>query len=334
MLWLYITLPIWTADKFAVVVSSSRYWYNYRHSSNALAIHHVLRKHNIPESNILLFLAQDFTCDCRNIESGSVFYDIERSVDLGGGNPPQIDFTQDSVQPINFLRTLRGEFSPFLPRSQRLVAQSTDEILVFFTGHSGVGFMKFQDLRELPADVLNTALLEMEVKGRFSSMMWISDTCKGAALHKDVEIDNFVAISSSSEDENSYGYQADAQIGVLTSDRFSQFSTKFLLKNLKNSPTLHEYKSAVTFDKLSSTATIRDVRDNGKTKIDKFMTRNVTGKHISWRLLKHDHETRQLYDDVLISQMRQRPRNSAPTCYLIPVQISAAAVMLGVIFLV
>jgi hypothetical protein len=36
-------------DNWAVILCTSRYWHNYRHSSNALAIHRILRSHGYPE---------------------------------------------------------------------------------------------------------------------------------------------------------------------------------------------------------------------------------------------------------------------------------------------
>ena len=50
----------------AVIVSTSRYWFNYRHSSNAMLIYNRLRRTGVPDSNIVLMLADDHACDARN----------------------------------------------------------------------------------------------------------------------------------------------------------------------------------------------------------------------------------------------------------------------------
>ena len=257
----------------AIIVSSSRFWNNYRHSSNALALYHVLKKHKI--SDIVLFLAHDYTCDCRNVEAGSQFYDLQRSLDLAGRNYPEINYISDSVNPRTFMRLIAGEHSPFLPRSMRLkTTADPGNLLVFFTGHSGLGFMKFQDLLELPADVLNEHFQKMARKRRFDRTLWISDTCKAAALHDAVEIGSFHAISSSSDSESSYAFQADTETGALTADRFSHYSTRFLLQKLKDSPTLGEYRAVLTPDRLGSTATVKNPEDVS-LKLDDFMTGNA-----------------------------------------------------------
>jgi phosphatidylinositol glycan class K len=38
----------------AIIVSSSRYWFNYRHAINALGIYEIYRQNGIPDENIIL----------------------------------------------------------------------------------------------------------------------------------------------------------------------------------------------------------------------------------------------------------------------------------------
>ena len=50
----------------AVIVSSSRYWFNYRHVTNALSIYHLLKRGGMTDDNIILMLADDIPCNMRN----------------------------------------------------------------------------------------------------------------------------------------------------------------------------------------------------------------------------------------------------------------------------
>lgn len=54
----------------ALVLSSSRYWFNYRHQANALALYRQLRRLGMADSQIVLMLADDAACDPRNALSG------------------------------------------------------------------------------------------------------------------------------------------------------------------------------------------------------------------------------------------------------------------------
>ena len=54
------------ADRWAVIVSTSQYFHNYRHVSNALSIYHAARRFGLPDSRIVLMLADDIPSDARN----------------------------------------------------------------------------------------------------------------------------------------------------------------------------------------------------------------------------------------------------------------------------
>merc|ERR1719447_1519471 len=75
-------------NNWAVIVATSRYWFNYRHPANALAMYHTIKKWGIPDSQIILMLADDMACNPRNPLKGSVFVDkyerVSNRLDLYG----------------------------------------------------------------------------------------------------------------------------------------------------------------------------------------------------------------------------------------------------------
>jgi hypothetical protein len=48
------------SSNWAVLVSTSRYWLNYRHVVNTFSIYHVVKRLGIPDSNIILMIPGDF----------------------------------------------------------------------------------------------------------------------------------------------------------------------------------------------------------------------------------------------------------------------------------
>jgi len=60
-------------SNWAVIVSASKWWYNYRHATNALSYYHTARRMGIPDSNIILMLAEDVACNPRNRHPGTVY---------------------------------------------------------------------------------------------------------------------------------------------------------------------------------------------------------------------------------------------------------------------
>src|SRR5437870_12247617 len=53
-------------SNWAVLISTSRYWFNYRHSANTLSMYRIVKDMGIPDSQIILMLADDMACQVRN----------------------------------------------------------------------------------------------------------------------------------------------------------------------------------------------------------------------------------------------------------------------------
>jgi len=187
---------------YAAVVSSSRYWFNYRHSSNALAAYRALRARGVPDSHILLFLADDHACDARNAARAARVF----SGDGGVGAAPradgsaagaraaaarsvlpadaEVDFAGADVTADALLRALTGRQHAGTPASRRFPAEMGADatLLVFLTGHGGDGFLKFHDSEELAYPELAAALADARERGRFARALIVADTCQAASI--------------------------------------------------------------------------------------------------------------------------------------------------------
>jgi len=75
-------------NNWAVLVCTSRFWFNYRHVANTLSIYHTIKEHGIPDSNIILMLADDMPCNPRNIRPARVFNQED-----GKGSQAWLDLT-------------------------------------------------------------------------------------------------------------------------------------------------------------------------------------------------------------------------------------------------
>jgi hypothetical protein len=67
---------------YAVIVSTSKDFHNYRHVSNALSVYHAVRTLGIPDSRIILMLGGDVPCDPRNAECDAIYNSNARDVNL------------------------------------------------------------------------------------------------------------------------------------------------------------------------------------------------------------------------------------------------------------
>lgn len=102
----------------SVKVSTSRYWFNYRHPSNALSVYYCARRLGLPDDRIILMLADDVACNPRNKEPGGVYNHYDRKMDLYNAYVPQVDYRGDQVTASSFLRVLTGCQAFLLPFSQ------------------------------------------------------------------------------------------------------------------------------------------------------------------------------------------------------------------------
>jgi phosphatidylinositol glycan class K len=78
--------------------------------ANALGMYRTVKRLGIPDSNIILMLADDASCNQRNKFPGSVYASPDRHPDLYGDNI-EVDYRGYEVTVENFLRVLTGMFA-------------------------------------------------------------------------------------------------------------------------------------------------------------------------------------------------------------------------------
>ena len=131
-------------SNFAVLVCTSRYWFNYRHVANTLSIYRSVRRLGIPDSNIILMLADTMACDARNSLPAAVYASTDHALNLYGPDI-EVDYRGSEVTVENLLRVLTGRHAPGEPRGRRLLTSEGANVLLYMTGHGGDQFLKFQD---------------------------------------------------------------------------------------------------------------------------------------------------------------------------------------------
>ncbi|KNE63028.1 hypothetical protein AMAG_08195 [Allomyces macrogynus ATCC 38327] len=207
-------------NNWAVLVCTSRYWFNYRHVANTLSMYRTVKRLGIPDDQILLLLADDMACNPRNSRPASVINNAEDRLDLYG-DTVEVDYRGYEVTVENFMRLLTDRMPEHTPRSKRLLTDEKSRILVFMTGHGGDEFLKFQDKEELGAQDLADAFAQMWEKRRYREVLFMVDTCQANTLYSRISAPNVVAVGSSAKDESSYSHHMDMNLGVSVIDRFT-----------------------------------------------------------------------------------------------------------------
>jgi len=260
-------------NNWAVLVCSSRYWFNYRHMANTLGMYRTVKRLGIPDSNIILMLADDTSCNLRNKFPGSVYANAGRILDLYGDNI-EVDYRGYEVTVENFIRVLTGRMEPSVPRSKRLLTDERSNIFVYMTGHGGNEFLKFQDNEEISAFDIADAFEQMYQKKRYNEILFMIDTCQANTMYSQLYSPNIVAVGSSDIGENSYSHINDNDIGVAVIDAFTHYVLQFMEKINKTSQlSMQELFDSIDVTKISSHHGVRSdlfKRPLDKTRITDF----------------------------------------------------------------
>ncbi|KAM7252286.1 hypothetical protein ACFE04_024169 [Oxalis oulophora] len=244
-------------NNWAVLVCTSRFWFNYRHMANTLSLYRTVKRLGIPDERIILMLADDMACNARNKYSAQVFNNENHKLNLYGDNV-EVDYRGYEVTVENFLRVLTGRHETAVPRSKRLLSDEGSHILLYMTGHGGDEFLKFQDSEELQSHDLADAVKQMKEKRRFKELLVMVDTCQAYTLFSQLQSPGVLAIGSSKKGENSYSHHLDSDVGVSVVDRFTFYTLAFFERlNMYDNASLISLFGSYDPQKLLSTAHYR-----------------------------------------------------------------------------
>ncbi|GAB2274674.1 glycosylphosphatidylinositol anchor biosynthesis [Dionaea muscipula] len=244
-------------NNWAVLVCTSRFWFNYRHMANTLSLYRTVKRLGIPDERIILMLADDMACNPRNKYPAQVFNNENHRPNLYGDNV-EVDYRGYEVTVENFLRVLTGRHENAVPRSKRLLSDEGSHILLYMTGHGGDEFLKFQDSEELQSHDLADAVKQMKEKHRFKELLIMVDTCQAATLFSQLHSPGVLAIGSSKKGENSYSHHLDSDIGVSVVDRFTYYTLAFFERlNIYDNTSLSSLFDSYNPKLLMSTADYR-----------------------------------------------------------------------------
>ncbi|KAJ1935955.1 glycosylphosphatidylinositol anchor biosynthesis, partial [Linderina pennispora] len=245
-------------NNWAVLVCTSRFWFNYRHMANTLSLYRTVKRMGIPDSHIILMLADDAACNARNKKPAAVYDHPRKAKDLYGDNV-EVDYRGYEVTVENFIRLLTGRVSPDTPRNKRLLTDDKSNIFIYMTGHGGEDFLKFQDAEEINSYDITDAFKQMSEKQRYHEILFMIDTCQANTMYSKFESRNILSIGSSKKGENSYSHFHDFDLGVSVIDRFTYYNLDFLESvDMSSKQTLADLVHAYNTSLIHSHPGVRD----------------------------------------------------------------------------
>ena len=128
-------------NNFYIILSSSKFYFNFRHTGNSMIFYRHLKDHGIDDSRILLMLPDNHACNARSQEKGHVRYWM-RNNDNFYCDDVEVDYKEDDISFETILNLLRGRYKPDYPESMKLKTNEDSKIFIFFNGHGGDNFFK------------------------------------------------------------------------------------------------------------------------------------------------------------------------------------------------
>ena len=74
------------SNNWAVILSPSMFWLNYRHESNVLALYRTIKRLGIDDSHVIFMNADDFACNQRNPFPATIHHNESHSLNLYDGS--------------------------------------------------------------------------------------------------------------------------------------------------------------------------------------------------------------------------------------------------------
>ncbi|VWU49492.1 GPI-anchor transamidase, putative [Hepatocystis sp. ex Piliocolobus tephrosceles] len=248
-----------------IILSTSRYYYNYRHTTNILIAYDYLK--NVGDNinkNILLMVPFDHTCDCRNILHGTIYKNHnqiksnslkDNTLDENLYKNINIDYKNNNIYDIQLRRVIRHRYDGFMPYKTRLYTTVNKEknLIIYMTGHGGEKFLKIQEFNIISSAEFKLYLQELIIKQIYKSIFVIIETCRGYSFYNDIlyflnknKINNIFLLASSNPSENSYSLFSSGYLGVSTIDRFTNYFFTYL-DNISKTNLNEQHKNVNSF---------------------------------------------------------------------------------------
>lgn len=203
-------------DLWALIVSTSRDWSNYRHQADALAFYQLLKRNGVDDDHIILMIYDDVAFAAMNPRNGDIHHIPDgENIREGAG----IDYSGTAVNPATFVNVLTGNATPETPR----VLESTDEsdVLVYIVDHGSPGAIVFPDGQQLSSARFTAAVEKMADEKKYRRLLVIVDICFGESVWGNATLPNVLYFTGSAKAEPSHGAIYDSEIRQWLSDDFS-----------------------------------------------------------------------------------------------------------------
>ncbi|XP_051769751.1 legumain-like [Ctenopharyngodon idella] len=222
-----------SGKKWILLVAGSKGWEDYQHQANVCCLYQIIKKHGIPDEQIVVMMYDDIADNPLNPSNGIISVVDDTNVYLG---VPK-DYTGKDVTPENFLAALQGDDST---GKKVIKSEANDNIYVYMTGVGNEGTFEFPEKSLYPAEITG-AIKNMSEENKFSKMVIFMTSSYSARMFEDFP--NHVhayALTACDKNIQSSPSDYDKHRNVYLSDKFSSTWLKYLSTADFNTETFHK----------------------------------------------------------------------------------------------
>lgn len=221
-----------TTDRWAVVISPSTSWTNYRHQADAFAMYQLLRQDGYDDDHIILIVEDNLANDPRNVFPGQIF--VERSSDSDAWNPlanedvrkgAVVDYHFSDLQPEDIADIMLGRQSDRLPHV--IQSDSSSNVFFFWSGHGGSQegpLWGNENARTyFGAARIKDIITQMDAANMYRRMMLAIETCYSGKWGEAITgLPDVLVLTAANAFETSKADLFDQQLGVFLSNAFAR----------------------------------------------------------------------------------------------------------------
>ncbi|XP_051754424.1 legumain-like [Ctenopharyngodon idella] len=211
-----------SVKKWILLVAGSKDWEDYQHQANVCCFYKIIKKHEIPDEQIVVMMYDDIAHNPQNPAKG-VITSVVDDTNVYVGVPK--DYTGEDVTPENFLAALQGDDNT---GKKVIKSDANDNIYVYMTGVGTEGTFEFPEKSLYPADIIG-AINNMSQKNKFSKMVIFMTSSYSARMFEGLsECGNAYALTACDKNIQSSPSDYDKHRNIYLSDKFSSTWLKYL----------------------------------------------------------------------------------------------------------
>ncbi|ESO10018.1 hypothetical protein HELRODRAFT_185311 [Helobdella robusta] len=258
---------------WVLLVAGSNGWDNYRHQADVSHAYQVVRKHGIPEENIITMMYDDIADNRENPTKGKIINhphgpDVYKGV--------VVDYKKHDVTPENFLAVLRGDEEKMKHIGSGKVIKSgpNDHIFVNFVDHGAPGLLAFPSSQLYAKDFIQT-IKSMHSKNQYNEMVIYIEACESGSMFENLLPSNIsvYATTAANAFESSYACYYDDERQTYLGDLYSVNWMEDSDSEYLNMETIHKQYLVVKKDTNTS-----HVQEFGEPKISRQSLDNFQGE--------------------------------------------------------